>query len=78
MGKKKKGRSRNQTAKLLEALAKVLIGLAALITAIAQIMKRQLPPGAKAPGPFGDILSHRMIICQSYLNLPERRSSLPR
>lgn len=40
MGKKKKGRSRNQTAKLLEALAKVLIGLAALITAIAQMIKR--------------------------------------
>lgn len=40
MGKKKKGRSRDQTAKLLEALAKLLIGLAALVTAIAQILKR--------------------------------------
>jgi len=40
MGKKKKGRSRNQTAVLLEALAKLLIGLAALVTAIAQMLKR--------------------------------------
>ena len=39
MGKKKKGH-RNQTAKLLEAIAKVLIGLAALITAIAKMLER--------------------------------------
>ena len=39
MGKKKKG-NRNQTAKLLEAIAKVLIGLAALITAIAKMLER--------------------------------------
>lgn len=40
MGKKKKGRSRNQTASLLEALAKVLVGLATLILAIAELIKR--------------------------------------